>query len=87
MTKVVNLPSSGTKMPILARFSMSVIACLRQLPLPRGLPPTPAARSAKTDTLTRSSEGLMPERAAGIRFGQRLASENDFALVQFVRVA
>ena len=31
MTRVVNLPSSGTKMPISARFSMSVIAWFHQL--------------------------------------------------------
>jgi hypothetical protein len=32
-------------------------------------------------------EASLPERAARVRFGQRLASENDIALVQFVRVA
>ena len=37
--------------------------------------------------VSRKMEASLPERAARVRFGQRLASENDIALVQFVRVA
>src|ERR1035441_5784795 len=47
---------------------------------------TSAASSVYTGHPNRKQRVLLPETAAGIRFRQRLASENDLALVQFVRM-
>jgi len=43
-------------------------------------------KKCQTGHANRKQRVLLPETAAGIRFGQRLANENDLALVQFVRM-